>query len=336
VIKALTDVMVVHNLLRCMLLPSCHRTLLLFQFYRFATGTKRAGRSATASRIRIHDIGRSSGGAVRNMGYRKLKRSVLSTAFILIFGSRAGLDLLAWVRRPLLLVPTMAVLPADGIYHRAGRLYRSDGKPMAASEIFVTGLRSRAVSEPDGGISLELHALSMPQERRIRIEGIGIAPAVLMVRFKPDSPDATPEFLRLHTAADGAAFRAWFTALADSAATLPIDKLPTEVSDCAALLRWCYRNALHAHDEVWQATVPFAVPPPLPSVQQYEWPNTPVGVNLFRIRTGAYAATYLNDGTFAQFAEAHMLLLHNAFFVSRDLRSIARRSPWCVMSSRGM
>ena len=153
----------------------------------------------------------------------------------------------------------------------------------------------------------------------------GIASVTVTVAAPLDSSDlfgdGTPEFLRLHGGADRAAFRAWFTALADSAATLPAEQVPKEISDCAALLRWCYRNALHAHDEAWLATMPWAAPPPLPSVQQYVWPNTPVGGNLFRVREGAYAATDLTDGTFAQFADARSLMLHNTFLVSRDLRA---------------
>ena len=49
--------------------------------------------------------------------------------------------------------------------------------------------------------------------------------------------------------------------------------LPREIDDCAALLRWCYRNALHAHDEAWQGTMPMESLPPLPSVAQYAYPK---------------------------------------------------------------
>jgi uncharacterized protein YfaT (DUF1175 family) len=145
------------------------------------------------------------------------------------------------------------------------------------------------------------------------------------IAFAPDSSDrfgdGTPEFLRLHTDADRAAFRAWFTTLADAVATLPASQLPSEIDDCAALLRWCYRNALHAHDVAWQAAAPFPVPPPLPSIRQYVWPETPLGANLFRVKEGAYDATDAGDGTFAQFADARTLMQHNTFFVSRDLHA---------------
>jgi uncharacterized protein YfaT (DUF1175 family) len=149
--------------------------------------------------------------------------------------------------------------------------------------------------------------------------------ASLVVHFAPTFADrfgdGTPDFLRLHSAADRSFFRAWFTALADSAAALPPSRLPHEIDDCAALLRWCYRNALHAHDEAWGATVPLDAPPPLPSVGQYAYPNTPLGANLFRVREGPFEAKDLSDGSFAQFADAKTLWQRNTFLVSRNLRA---------------
>jgi len=131
--------------------------------------------------------------------------------------------------------------------------------------------------------------------------------------------DGTPDFLRLHSAEDRAAFRAWFTALADTAAGLPPERLPHEIGDCAALLRWCYRNALHAHDEAWQSAMPFDAPPPIPSVAQYAYPFTPLGAGLFRVRPGEYAPDDATNGSFAQFADAKTLWQRNTFFVSRSL-----------------
>src|SRR5215467_5312248 len=61
--------------------------------------------------------------------------------------------------------------------------------------------------------------------------------------------DGTPGFLRLDSAADRAAFRQWFSALAEYQALRPATELPAEINDCAALLRYAYRGALHAHTE---------------------------------------------------------------------------------------
>jgi uncharacterized protein YfaT (DUF1175 family) len=153
----------------------------------------------------------------------------------------------------------------------------------------------------------------------------GAKSAAVAIAFVPDFSDrigdGTPDFLRLHSAADRAAFRGWFTALADAAAATPRARLPREIDDCAALLRWCYRGALHAHGDAWQQTVPLDAPPPLASVAQYTYPLTPLGAGLFRVRPGPFAASDLADGSFAQFADAKTLWLRNTFFVSRDLRA---------------
>jgi uncharacterized protein YfaT (DUF1175 family) len=164
----------------------------------------------------------------------------------------------------------------------------------------------------------------MAGERRLILR-YAAQSATVTVRFREDDEDSvgdgTPDFLRLHSAADRAAFRGWFTALADTAAGLPKAKLPKEIGDCAALLRWCYRGALHAHDEAWAATMPMDAPPPLASVTQYVYPQTPLGVGLFRVREGPYRAADATDGGFAQFADAKTLWLRNTFFVSRELRN---------------
>ena len=50
----------VHKLFRCMLLSSCHSQLLLFQFYRFSTGTKGAGQASNSHSNRLAQLDRSS------------------------------------------------------------------------------------------------------------------------------------------------------------------------------------------------------------------------------------------------------------------------------------
>ena len=120
--------------------------------------------------------------------------------------------------------------------------------------------------------------------------------------------------------------------LADTAASLPQERLPREINDCAALLRWCYRGALHAHDEAWQAAMPFETLPPLASVAQYAYPFTPLGANLFRVRSGIYSAADSGNGNFAQFADAETLWRRNTFFVTRDVRGAP---AWATYSSSG-
>src|ERR1017187_5483249 len=63
--------------------------------------------------------------------------------------------------------------------------------------------------------------------------------------------DGTPDFMRLSDPADQAAFRRWFTLIAEYQAVRPKAEVPAEITDCASLLRYAYREALKRHDENW-------------------------------------------------------------------------------------
>jgi uncharacterized protein len=130
--------------------------------------------------------------------------------------------------------------------------------------------------------------------------------------------DGTPDFLRLDSAADREAFRGWFTAIAEYQALRPPQELPAEINDCAALLRYAYRNALHVHTADWLAENKLEALAYLPSVRKYAYPRTPLGAALFRTRL----VTDDDDtrAAFAEFADAKTLWQLNTFFVSRDVR----------------
>jgi uncharacterized protein YfaT (DUF1175 family) len=229
-------------------------------------------------------------------------------------------------RRPEVLVvsQTRVTLPADGAQHVVAEVWSSRGRRIDVDEVRVAGVAGVVVSQGDGKAMLMAMSPVNAGIRRVHLRYRGTS-TDLLVQFVSDFGDrfgdGTPDFLRLHSSADRSAFRAWFAALADSAAAMPYQRLPREIDDCAALLRWCYREALHAHDDAWQATMPIDAPPPLVSVTQYSYPFTPLGTNLFRVRPGAFTSADISDGSFAQFADAKTLWLHNTFFVSRDLRA---------------
>src|ERR1035437_8413301 len=63
--------------------------------------------------------------------------------------------------------------------------------------------------------------------------------------------DGMPDFLRLTDPADQAAFRRWFTLIAEYQAIRPRAELPEEITDCASLLRFSYREALKRHNDSW-------------------------------------------------------------------------------------
>jgi uncharacterized protein len=154
--------------------------------------------------------------------------------------------------------------------------------------------------------------------------------------------DGTPHFLRLTDPADQAAFRRWFTLIAEYQAIRPRAEVPAEITDCASLLRYAYREALKRHDENWYLTSGIEVMAPAGDVRAFSYPYTPLGAALFRVRPGAFAASDVNDGSFAQFADAKTLVERNAYLVSRDVRQalpgdllfyrqFLQSSPWHSM-----
>ncbi|MGA9061496.1 MAG: DUF1175 family protein [Terracidiphilus sp.] len=154
--------------------------------------------------------------------------------------------------------------------------------------------------------------------------------------------DGTPDFLRLTDPADQAAFRRWFTLIAEYQAMRPRDEVPEEIADCASLLRYAYREALKRHDESWFQTSGIEIPAPPGEIRAWSYPHTPLGTALFRVRPGAFAPDDLANGAFAQFADAKTLVERNAYFVSRDVRAalpgdllfyrqFGQSSPWHSM-----
>lgn len=154
--------------------------------------------------------------------------------------------------------------------------------------------------------------------------------------------DGTPDFLRLIDPADQAAFRAWFTQIAAYQAVRPKGEIPAEITDCASLLRYAYREALKRHDENWFLATGIETSPLPGEIRAWHYPDTPLGAGLFRVRPGALKATDAGNGVFAQFADAKTLVELNAYFVSRDVRAalpgdllfyrqFGQSSPWHSM-----
>ena len=154
--------------------------------------------------------------------------------------------------------------------------------------------------------------------------------------------DGTPDFLRLSDPADQAAFRQWFTRIADYQAIRPRVEVPAEITDCASLLRFSYREALKRHDDTWFMATGIEVSALPGEIRAWRYPETPLGANLFRVRPGAFEAGDEGNGAFAQFADAKTLVERNAYPVSREARQalpgdllfyrqIGQSSPWHSM-----
>lgn len=107
---------------------------------------------------------------------------------------------------------------------------------------------------------------------------------------------------------DRTAFRAWFTLLADA----EFERRSPDVTDCAALVRHAYREALRAHTPAWfqAAGLPRLVS--YPDVRQVP-PMVDGAWLLFR--------TARQPERFGEFADAESIVSLNARRVSRDVRA---------------
>jgi uncharacterized protein YfaT (DUF1175 family) len=154
--------------------------------------------------------------------------------------------------------------------------------------------------------------------------------------------DGTPDFLRLTDPADQAAFRQWFTLIADYQAIRPKSQIPAEITDCASLLRYSYREALKRHDDTWFVATGIELAALPGEIRAWRYPETPLGAGLFRVRPGSFEAADTTDGAFAQFADAKTLVERNAYLVSRNVREaqpgdllfyrqFGQSSPWHSM-----
>jgi uncharacterized protein YfaT (DUF1175 family) len=154
--------------------------------------------------------------------------------------------------------------------------------------------------------------------------------------------DGTPDFLRLTDPADQAAFRQWFTLIANYQAIRPKAEIPSEITDCASLLRYSYREALQRHDDTWFVATRIEVAALPGEIRAWRYPDTPLGAGLFRVRPGSFEAADIANGAFAQFADAKTLVERNAYLVSRDVRQaqpgdllfyrqFGQSSPWHSM-----
>ena len=112
--------------------------------------------------------------------------------------------------------------------------------------------------------------------------------------------------MRLDSPVDRDAFRRWFTFLAEAQFYQPAPA--AEITDCAALVRWSFRESIVRHDSDWANSLSLPALPAIPAIGQFAWPRTPVGADVFR--TG--------DASSGQFADAATLRRYNTYFVSRN------------------
>jgi uncharacterized protein YfaT (DUF1175 family) len=119
-----------------------------------------------------------------------------------------------------------------------------------------------------------------------------------------------PSDLYLPDPTDRRAFLDWFTFLAEALYDRPAAGLPPAVSDCAALLRFCFVEALRRHDQPWARSLGLTRLPSAPPVQRFEYPRTtPNGPRVFQT----------SSGDWSEFADARTLMLNNCRLRTRRL-----------------
>ena len=195
------------------------------------------------------------------------------------------------------------------------------GNPHAATVEEVTTAEGKWQARIRGGV--------LPGRIRLRVAFRGAPPSEAELESVPfvrdTAQDGTPDFLRLDDERDRQAFRRWFTWLAEAQYFQPPAARPAEITaeikDCAALIRYAYREALHAHDTAWAATAQTPPAPLFDSVAKFQYPFTPLGAALFRVRQGPFQPSDLTGGAFAQFADVRILCHLNTHLVSRVLSS---------------
>jgi len=131
--------------------------------------------------------------------------------------------------------------------------------------------------------------------------------------------DGFPDAARLDQKQDRENFVHWVTFLAEAQFYQPAPVANDEIDDCAALVRFAFRNALVSHTAAWRHSMGLPFAPGFEDVAKFSYPRWPLGQSLFRVQPGPLEATDREDGAFAEFADSSTLLHYNSFSISRDI-----------------
>ena len=256
----------------------------------------------------------------------RLALFALSTGAALIAGILWGGPIF---RREKPLPPRLAIQPA--------RIY-ADGFDTATLSIDAPGASGKPtisiaenphsaviqdIEQADGHWEAQIRAGVMSGRVVFRVQFDGLPAATVDLTAAPSHRDSfadgTPDFLRLDDEGDRRAFRRWFTILAEEQYFQDPANRPPEIRDCAALIRYAYREALHAHESGWAEAARVPIVPSFSPVAKYQYPYTPLGAALFRVEEGSYRASDLSGGAFSQFADARTLWRYNTHLLGRNL-----------------
>ncbi len=256
----------------------------------------------------------------------------LPRAALLALSAAAALAGLLWagtyLRPGRRLAPHLTIEPrlilADG---RDFATLRVDGDPQARPFITLSGDADGAsisdLSFSAGAWTAQVHGGIVPGRVRARVAFRGGPPGSAELHVQPDfqdsAEDGTPDALRLDDEHDREAFRRWFAYLAEAQFFLPPAARPPEIVDCAALIRYAYREALRRHDGAWANQAGLDLVPAFDSIGKYRYPLTPLGAALFRVKPGPFREGDPQSGAFLQFADAQNLWRFNTHRVAGGL-----------------
>ena len=115
--------------------------------------------------------------------------------------------------------------------------------------------------------------------------------------------------MRLADASDRSAFQSWFVLLADA----QFERAAADVTDCAALIRFAFRESLRAHTPEWARRIALPSTPTFPDVRSAPKPSRD-GWPLFRVSA--------KTPRYAEFADAKTLVTLNARPLGRDTSAL--------------
>jgi len=183
-------------------------------------------------------------------------------------------------------------------------------------------VRFPCLSAMAAGVALLAVSIGMfPRQGRVLAQSAPAPPASGggLAHTTRDTRDSFPESARLDTSEDRENFVRWVTFLAETQFYAPSFRTRAEVNDCAALVRFAYRNALVSHSPAWREEAGLPFYPGFGDITKYKYPHGPLGRALFR--TGPEPVAGDRSAAFGEFADSATLLRFNAFPISRDLRA---------------
>jgi uncharacterized protein len=134
--------------------------------------------------------------------------------------------------------------------------------------------------------------------------------------------DGYPDVVEISSTAERTAFMEWFAAVAEAQYTAPAPSW--EYRDCSGLLRFAFTKALEPKDTAWFAQFPYFKAPQVAPVRSVSFPLPVLSRSAFRISSGSYQDSDVEEGRIVGLATAEELMRYSSVFLSKDER-FARR-----------